>query len=48
MSASTLSLLLERAEAERDAAAQALHAANAQAQAARANCSVQRCWYSWR
>lgn len=36
MSASTLSLLLERAEAERDAAAQALHAANAQAQAARA------------
>lgn len=36
MSASTLSLLLERAEAERDTAAQALHAANAQAQAARA------------
>ena len=36
MSASTLSLLLERAEAERDAAAQALHAASAQAQAARA------------
>ncbi|CAM3826921.1 flagellar export protein FliJ [Roseateles saccharophilus] len=36
MSATTLSLLLERAEAERDAAAQALHAANAQAQAARA------------
>lgn len=35
MSASTLSLLLERAEAERDAAAQALHAASAQAQAAR-------------
>ncbi|HEY0954431.1 MAG TPA: flagellar export protein FliJ [Roseateles sp.] len=35
MSASTLSLLLERAEAERDAAAQALHAACAQAQAAR-------------
>ncbi|MBA4218185.1 MAG: flagellar export protein FliJ [Roseateles sp.] len=36
MSASTLSLLLKRAEAERDTAAQALHAANAQAQAARA------------
>jgi flagellar protein FliJ len=36
MSASTLSLLLERAEAERDAAAQALHAAQAQADAARA------------
>jgi len=36
MSASTLSLLLERAEAERDTAAQALHRANAQAQAARA------------
>lgn len=36
MSASTLSLLLERAEAERDAAAQSLHAASAQAQAARA------------
>ncbi|MDR7334970.1 flagellar export protein FliJ [Roseateles asaccharophilus] len=35
MSASTLSLLLERAEAERDAAAQALHAASAQADAAR-------------
>jgi flagellar FliJ protein len=35
MSASTLSLLLERAEAERDAAAQVLHAASAQAQAAR-------------
>ena len=32
----TLSLLLERAEGERDAAAQALHAATAQAQAARA------------
>lgn len=32
----TLSLLLERAEGERDAAAQALHAASAQAQAARA------------
>lgn len=32
----TLGLLLERAEGERDAAAQALHAANAQAQAARA------------
>lgn len=32
----TLSLLLERAESERDAAAQALHAASAQAQAARA------------
>jgi flagellar FliJ protein len=36
MSASTLSLLLERAEAERDTAAQSLHQANAQAQAARA------------
>lgn len=36
MSATTLSLLLERAEAERDNAAQALHAASAQAQAARA------------
>jgi flagellar FliJ protein len=36
MSASTLSLLLERAEKQRDAAAQALHAASAQAQAARA------------
>ena len=36
MSASTLSLLLERAQAERDAAAQALHAATAQAEAARA------------
>lgn len=36
MSATTLSLLLERAEAERDQAAQALHAASAQAQAARA------------
>lgn len=36
MSTSTLSLLLERAENERDAAAQALHAASAQAQAARA------------
>lgn len=36
MSASTLSLLLERAQAERDTAAQALHAANAQALAARA------------
>jgi flagellar FliJ protein len=35
MSSSTLSLLLERAEAERDAAAQGLHAASAQAQAAR-------------
>lgn len=32
----TLSLLLERAEGERDAAAQALHAASAQAQAAHA------------
>jgi len=32
----TLSLLLERAESERDAAAQALHAASAQAQAAHA------------
>ncbi|MBV8034388.1 flagellar export protein FliJ [Roseateles sp.] len=32
----TLGLLLERAEGERDAAAQALHAASAQAQAARA------------
>lgn len=32
----TLSLLLDRAEGERDAAAQALHAASAQAQAARA------------
>lgn len=32
----TLSLLLDRAEGERDAAAQALHAARAQAQAARA------------
>ena len=32
----TLSLLLERAEGARDAAAQALHAARAQAQAARA------------
>jgi flagellar FliJ protein len=32
----TLSLLLERAEGERDAAAQALHAASTQAQAARA------------
>ncbi len=32
----TLSLLLERAESERDAAAQALNAATAQAQAARA------------
>ena len=32
----TLNLLLERAEGERDAAAQALHAAVAQAQAARA------------
>lgn len=32
----TLSLLLERAEGERDTAAQALHAAMAQAQAARA------------
>ncbi|MEO6277098.1 flagellar export protein FliJ [Roseateles sp.] len=32
----TLSLLLERAEGERDAAAQALHAAGAQAQAAHA------------
>lgn len=32
----TLSLLLERAESERDAAAQVLHAASAQAQAARA------------
>ena len=31
----TLSLLLERAEGERDAAAQGLHAASAQAQAAR-------------
>jgi flagellar FliJ protein len=36
MSSSTLSLLLERAEAERDAAAQALHAAVAKAEAARA------------
>jgi flagellar FliJ protein len=36
MSASALSLLLERAENERDAAAQALHAANARALAARA------------
>ena len=35
MSSSTLSLLLERAEAERDGAAQALHAATAQAEAAR-------------
>jgi flagellar FliJ protein len=35
MSSSTLSLLLERAETERDAAAQGLHAASAQAQAAR-------------
>jgi flagellar protein FliJ len=35
MSESTLSLLLERAESERDAAAQALHAASNQAQAAR-------------
>lgn len=35
MSASTLSLLLERAESERDAAAQALQTASAQAQAAR-------------
>lgn len=35
MSSSTLSLLLERAEAERDSAAQALHAATAQAEAAR-------------
>ena len=35
-STDTLSLLLERAEGERDAAAQALHAASAQAQAARA------------
>ncbi|RZJ01321.1 MAG: hypothetical protein EOP39_23645, partial [Rubrivivax sp.] len=32
----TLSLLLERAEGERDAAARALHAAGAQAEAARA------------
>ena len=32
----TLSLLLDRAESERDAAAQALHAASAQAQAAHA------------
>jgi flagellar FliJ protein len=36
MSASTLSLLLERAEAERDTAAQALHKASTQAEAARA------------
>ena len=36
MSASTLSLLLERAEAERDEAARLLHAASAQAGAARA------------
>ncbi len=36
MSESTLSLLLERAESERDAAAQALHAASNQALAARA------------
>ena len=35
-STDTLGLLLERAERERDAAAQALHAASAQAQAARA------------
>jgi len=36
MTTSTLSLLLDRAEKERDAAAQALHAASTQAQAARA------------
>ncbi|MFG6416766.1 flagellar export protein FliJ [Roseateles sp. DC23W] len=36
MSASTLILLLERAESERDAAAQALQAASTQAQTARA------------
>jgi len=36
MTTSTLSLLLEHAEKERDAAAQALHAASLQAQAARA------------
>lgn len=36
MSASTLTLLLERAEAERDAAVQALQAAAGQAEAARA------------
>ena len=35
-STDTLGLLLERAEGERDGAAQALHAAMAQAQAARA------------